>query len=122
MKSARRFHVKDDPHTDPLLMLLPLQGAVSRAVGDDLNASGHGKLCAGCGKPFTVARKQRAVGRLSLAVRADGPLFQTAWLFCGRCAAAIRRDCGRMPAHLVQEARDAASAGLLLATPAKGNA
>lgn len=117
-----QFEIKDDPHADPLTMLLPLQGAVTQAVGDDLNASGHGKFCGGCGKPFTVARKQRAVGRLNLAVRADGPLFQTAWLFCGRCAAAIRRGGGRMPAHLVQEARAAASAGLLLAAPAGGSA
>lgn len=116
------FTVKEAPHADALLMALPLQGEVTQAVGNDLNASGHGKCCAGCGKPFTMARKQRAVGRLSLAECAEGPLFQTAWLLCGRCAAAIRRDGGRMPAHLVQEAREAACAGLLLAAPAKGNA
>lgn len=115
------FTVKDAPHSDALLMALPLQGEVTQAVGDDLNASGHGKCCAGCGKPFTVARKQRAVGRVS-HVDPAGRLFTTAWLFCGRCAAAIRRDDGRLPAHLVQEARDATSAGLLLATPAEGNA
>jgi hypothetical protein len=115
------FTVKDASHADALLMALPLQGEVTQAVGDDLNASGHGKCCAGCDKPFTVARKQRAVGRLKHGDHA-GRMFATAWLFCGPCAAAIRRDGGRMPGHLVQEAREAASAGLLLATPAKGNA
>lgn len=115
------FTVKDSPHADALLMALPLQGEVTRAVGNDLNASGHGQCCAGCGKPFTVARKQRAVGRMS-HVDPTGRLFTTAWLFCGCCAAAIRRDGGRMPAHLVREARAATSAGLLLTTPAEGSA
>jgi hypothetical protein len=114
------FTIRED-QADPLLMVLPLQGEVTRAVGDDLNASGHGKCCAGCDKPFTVARKQRAVGRMT-HTDPDGRLFTTAWLFCGRCAAAIRRNGGRLPVHLVQEARDATSAGLLLAAPAEGSA
>lgn len=114
------FSVKDDANAAPL-MVLPLQGDITQAVGDDLNASGHGKCCAGCSKPFTDARKQRAVGRIT-HVNAAGLLVSTAWLFCGRCAAGISRNGGRMPAHLVQEARAATSAGLLLATPAKGNA
>lgn len=113
------FTIKED-QAAPLLMVLPLQGEVTRAVGDDLNASGHGKCCAGCDKPFTVARKQRAVARQNHVDPASGYLFQTAWMLCGRCAAAIRRDGGRLPAHLLKEARDAASAGLLLATPAEG--
>lgn len=115
------FTAKADPHADPLTMVLPLQGEITQAVGNDLNASGHGKCCAGCDKPFTVARKQRAVGRVTHFDPA-GRLFVTAWLFCGRCAAEIRRNGGRMPVHLVQEARVAASAGLLLIEPAKGNA
>lgn len=113
------IEIKPDPNANPMLMLLPLQGDVTRAVGADLNASGRGKCCAGCDKPFTVARKQRAVGRVTHFDPA-GRLFATAWLFCGRCAAEIRRNGGRMPVHLVQEARDAAAAGLLLATPAEG--
>lgn len=116
------FTVKEAPHADALLMALPLQGAVTRAVGDDLNASGRGKCCASCDKPFTIARKQRAVARQNHVDPVSGCLFQTAWLVCGRCAAAIRRDGGKLPAHLLKEARAAASAGLLLATPAEGNA
>lgn len=114
-----KFNLKEGTPTDAVLMALPLQGKVTRAVGDDLNASGYGKCCAGCDKPFTAARKQRAVGRVTHFDPA-GELFTTAWLFCGRCAAAVRRDGGRMPAHLVQEARSATSALLLLAAPAKG--
>jgi hypothetical protein len=48
--------------------------------------------------------------------------FTTAWMFCGRCAGEIRRSGNRMPTALMEEARAAASAGLLLAAPAKGNA
>lgn len=116
------FTVKDAPHADALLMALPLQGAVTQAVGDDLNTSGHGKFCGGCGKPFTVARKQRAVCRQNHVDPAGGLLFQTAWILCGPCSTAIQRNGGRLPTHLLEEARAAASAGLLLATPAKGNA
>lgn len=116
------FTAKADPHANPMLMLLPLQGANTQAVGNDLNRTGHGKRCGGCGKPFNAARKQRHVGRITYVDPAGGGVYSTAWIFCGRCSGAIRRNGGRMPAHLVQEARDAASAGLLLIEPAKGNA
>lgn len=115
------FTIEKD-QADPLLMVLPLQGEVPRAVGADLNASGHGKCCGGCDKPFTIARKQRAVGRVTHFDDAGGRLFTTTWILCGTCAAAIRCNGGRMPAHLVQEARDATSAGLLLAARAEGSA
>lgn len=116
------FNVKEAPQTDALLMALPLQGEVTQAVGDDLNASGHGKSCAGCDKPFTVARKQREVGRVTHVDPVGGMVFTTAWVFCGRCAGEIRRSGNRMPAALMEEARAAASAGLLMATSAKGSA
>jgi len=115
------YTAKSGTHADALLMQLPLQGEVSQAVAKDLIASGYGKRCGCCNKPFTRARKWRAVGRVKHGDPA-GRVFTTAWLFCGVCSAAIRRDGGRMPAHLVQEAREAASDGLLLASPAKGNA
>lgn len=117
-----RFEAKEDPNADPMLMVLPLQGAVTHAVGNDLNRTGHGKSCGACGKPFNAARKQRDVGRITYVDPVDGAIFSTAWIFCGRCSAEIRRDGGRMPAALVQEAREAASAGLLLAAPAGGSA
>ncbi len=117
-----KFNIKADAQADPLLMLLPLQGAVTHAVGDDLNRTGHGKNCGACGKPFNAARKQRHVGRITYADPAGGAVFSTAWIFCGRCAGEIRRNGGRMPAALVQEAREAARAGLLLAAPTMGNA
>lgn len=121
MFQSLSYSVKDDPNADPLSMVLPLQGDITRTIAADLNASGHGKCCACCGKPFTAARKQRAVGRMT-HVDHVGLLVSTAWLFCGRCAAGIRRNGGRMSAHLMHEARSAASAALVLATPAKGNA
>lgn len=117
-----RYEVKEDPHADPLLMLLPLKGKVSGAVVDDLNRSGHGKSCAVCGKPFNAARKQREVGRVTHVDPVGGMVFTTAWVFCARCAGEIRRSGNRMPTALMEEARAAASAGLLLAAPAKGNA
>lgn len=116
-----RFEAKEDPHTDPLLMLLPLHGEISVAVAADLNRSGFGKCCADCGKPFNAARKQRSVGRVT-HIDLAGKVFTTAWLFCGRCAADMRRNGNRLPAKLTEEARAAASAGLLMASPTKGSA
>lgn len=117
-----RFEAKEDPHADPLLMLLPLQGEISVAVAADLNRTGHGKSCGACSKPFNAARKQRHVGRITYVDQVGGGVFSTAWIFCGPCAGEIRRNGGRMPADLVQEAREAARAGLLLAAPAGGSA
>lgn len=114
------FTVKED-QVDPALQLLPLQvPGVSDAVANDLNRGVHGKACAGCGKPFNAARKQRMVGRVRHVDPIGGMVFATAWVFCGRCAGKIQRD--GMPAALMEEARAAASAGLLMATPAEGNA
>jgi hypothetical protein len=112
--------IKPDPNADPLLMVLPLSGPVSQAVGNDLNRTGHGKSCGACGKPFNAARKQRDVGRITYVDPAGGGIYSTAWIFCGRCAGEIRRNGGRMPAPLVQEAREAVRAGLLLSAPAGG--
>lgn len=117
-----RFEAKEDPHADPLLMLLPLRGEISVAVAADLNRTGHGGNCGACGKPFNAARKQRQVGRVTYVDPTGGAVFSTAWIFCGRCSGEIRHNGGHIPAGLVQEAREAARAGLLLATPAGGSA
>lgn len=114
--------IKPDPNADPVLMMLPLRGPVSQAVGNDLNRTGHGKSCGGCAKPFTAARKQRHVGRITHVDPVGLAIFSTAWIFCGRCAGEIRRNGGRMPEELVQEAQEAARAGLLLSAPAGGSA
>lgn len=116
------IEIKSDPHADPMLRVLPLRGANTQAVGNELNRTGHGKNCGACGKPFNAARKQRHVGRITYVDEAGGGIFSTAWIFCGRCAGEIRRNGGRMPSDLVQEAQAAASAGLLLAAPALGSA
>lgn len=117
-----RFEAKEDPNGNPVLMMLPLSGVVTQAVGADLNRTGHGKSCGACGKPFNAARKQRDVGRITHVDPAGGAIFSTAWIFCGCCAGEIRRNGGRLPAALVQEARAAASAGLLLSAPEGGRA
>lgn len=117
-----RFEMKEDPHADPLLMLLPLQGEISAAVGADLNRDGFGKYCADCCKPFNAVRKQRSVGRISHFDPEGMMLFTTTWLFCGRCTANMRRNGNCIPSKLVEEARAATSAGLLLKTPAEGGA
>lgn len=119
MSAARSFQA--NPHADPRLMLAPLQGEVSVAVAADLNQDGFGKCCANCHKPFNAARKQRGVGRVT-QVDPACMLFTTAWLFCGRCTAEMRRNGNRIPAKLTEQARAATSAGLLMATAAEGNA
>ena len=116
------IEIKPDPNADPMLMVLPLHGAITQAVGNDLNRTGHGKSCGACCKPFNAARKQRHVGRIRYVDEAGCMVFSTAWIFCGRCAGKIRRNGGCIPADLVQEAQEAASAGLLLAAPAGGSA
>jgi hypothetical protein len=95
--------IKPDPNADPVLMMLPLRGTVSQAVG-------------------TAARKQRHVGRITHVDPVSLAIFSTAWIFCGPCAGEIRRNGGRMPEELVQEAQEAARAGLLLSAPAGGSA
>lgn len=116
-----QFKVKNDPYADPLLMLLPLRGKISEAVGADLNRDGFGKYCADCGKPFNAVRKQRRVGRVT-HIDPAGMVFTTAWLFCGRCATEMRRNGNCIPAKLMEEARAATSAGLLIKMPAEGSA
>lgn len=114
------FNIKNDPHGDAMLVAMPLGGAVSLAIAADLNRSGHGRCCSGCGKPFNAARKQRGVGRVRHVDAAGLLVVSTAWVFCGACLAGIRRNGGRIPSPLVQEAREAASAALLLGKPAEG--
>lgn len=122
MKVGAKFEVKGASRDDAARMLMPLHGETSTAIGTDLNQSGFGKCCAACCKPFNRARKQRAVGRIRHFDPVSGLLTATNWLLCGRCAHEIRHNGTRMPAALVEEARSAASAGILMSSPAKGNA
>ena len=116
------FTVTPDPQADPLLTLFPFDvPGVKAGVAADMARTGHDTHCGGCGKPFSLARKRRGVGRVR-HIDATGVIFSTTWLFCGRCHAAMQRNGGKAPPHLVEQAREAAKAGLLAVLPAGGSA
>lgn len=120
--AASWYIYNDADHTaDPLLRLAPLTGKVTDALGAELNRSGHGKTCGECEKPFTVARKQRGVARVS-HIDPAGHLYTTAWILCGPCLSAMKRAGNTVSPKLLAEARAAAEAGQLMATPARGTA
>lgn len=111
---------RNDPHAAPELMFLPLHRSVSAAIIADMNRTGHGKVCGGCGKPFNAARKQRDVGRITQF--AGGSVVSTAWIVCGRCSAELRNNGGHPPAAMAQEAREAGRAAELLYLSTRGRA
>ncbi|MBI5785189.1 MAG: hypothetical protein HZA64_07015 [Rhodocyclales bacterium] len=80
--------------------------------------SGRGCCCGECGKPFTAARKHRGVARVAHCDE-QGVVSTVAWLLCGKCYGAMKRDGNRPSRKLIGEAR----AGLALAmTPPGGTA
>lgn len=115
------WEAKPDPDADPSLALLPLRGKVTKEIAKDLIRSGKGTHCGECGKPFTLARKRRGVGRVR-HMDAAGRLYSTSWVFCGPCHAAMQRNGGKVSKKLVEEAREASKAGQLALCPARGNA
>lgn len=105
----------------PALSVLPLSGAVSKALGDELIRDGYGDHCGECEKPFTAVRKARGIGRVTHLDMA-GAIYCTAWLLCGACTAAMRANGNKVSPKLLAEAREAAKAGMLMAMPAGGSA
>lgn len=105
----------------PALSVLPLRGAVSKALGDELIRNGCGDHCGECEKPFTAVRKARGIGRVTHLDPASG-LYCSAWLLCGACTAAMRANGNKVSHKLVVEAREAAKAGIMMAMPAGGSA
>ena len=105
----------------PLLSVLPLNSAVSRALGDELIRDGHGDHCGECEKPFTAVRKARGIGRVTHLDPASG-LYCSAWLLCGACTAAMRANGNKVSAKLVVEAREAVKASMMMTMPAGGRA
>ena len=101
------------------LALSPLK-EVSERIAADMLASGTGKLCGACGKPFTTARKWRGVVRITLM--GDAGLMLNTWLLCGKCNCEAQRNGGKVPADLRQEARHSYDALRLLQTQPGGNA
>lgn len=104
-----------------MLSVLPLRGAVSKALGDELIRDGCGDHCGECEKPFTAVRKARGIGRVTHLDMAGG-LYSTAWLLCGACTAAMRANGNRVSHKLLVEAREAAKAGMMMTMPAGGSA
>ena len=110
-----------ESNTDASISVLPLRGAVSKALGDELIRNGCGKHCGECEKLFTAARKARGIGRVT-HLGIDGGLYCSAWLLCGACMAAMRANGNRVSHKLLVEAREAAKACMALAMPAGGSA
>ncbi|MEW5789526.1 MAG: hypothetical protein AB1899_16905 [Pseudomonadota bacterium] len=112
---------KPDPGADPLLGLLPFEApGVRAAIASNLASTGHDTHCGQCKKPFTAARKRRGVARVTHIDA--GVLCYTIWVLCGRCLAEMKRNGGKVSPLLMAEAREAAEAGLLALTPARGSA
>ncbi len=105
----------------PMLSVLPLRGAVSKALGDELIRNGCGDHCGECEKPFTAVRKARGIGRVTHLDPASG-LYCSAWLLCGACTAAMRANGNKVSHKLLVEAREAAKAGMVMMMPAGGAA
>lgn len=115
------WQVKPDSDSDPLLPLLDLTGEVTEAIAAEMIRDGLATHCGECGKPFTLARKQRSLGRVR-HVDTAGLVYSTSWIFCGRCHAQNQRNGGRVSDKLLEQAREAAKAGQLAMTPARGSA
>lgn len=115
------WEINPDPDADPSLPFLPLRGEVTTETAKDLIRSGKGTHCGECGKPFTLARKRRGVGRVR-HLDAAGRLYSTSWIFCGRCHAAMQHNDGKVSEKLVEESRQAVKAAQLALCPARGNA
>ncbi len=101
------------------LALLPLK-EVSERIAADMLASGAGKHCGACGKPFTVARKWRGVVRITLA--GESGLMLNTWLLCGKCNCEAQRNGGKPPADLKREAQRSYDALRLMREPVAGTA
>ncbi len=101
------------------LALLPLK-EVREQIAENMLASGAGKHCGACGKPFTAARKWRGVVRITLA--GESGLMLNTWLLCGKCNSEAQRNGGRVPADLKQEARHSYDALRLMQEPLGGTA
>jgi hypothetical protein len=115
------WDVKPDHTSDPLLPLLDMTGEVTEAIAAEMILDGQATHCGECGKPFTLARKRRSVGRVR-HVDPAGLVYSTTWVFCGRCQAQNQRNGGKVSDKLLEQAREAAKAGQLAMMPAKGNA
>jgi len=84
------------------MALLPMNEVIEE-IATSLHATGKGKHCGDCGKPFNAARKYRAVVRVTHL--GESGLMLNTWLLCGKCYRKARRNGGKVPIQLTQEAR-----------------
>jgi hypothetical protein len=87
---------------------------VGLEIAEELRKQGKAKNCGGCEKPFTRARKWRAMKRLKVGV-ADQGVFSWTALICGKCKFEHEHGNREIMARINREAlREAA---LVAATP-----
>lgn len=115
------WEVNPDHTSDPAQLMLEMTGEVTEAICREMIRQGLATHCGECGKPFTLARKRRSVGRVRHLDPA-GLLYSTTWVFCGRCHAQNQRNGGKVSDKLMEQAREAAKAGQLAMMPARGSA
>ncbi len=105
------------------LALAPLS-EVSQALAAELIAQGNGDRCGECDRPFTPARKRRALIRL-VSISEAG-LAMNYYLICGACRAAAemrQREGGSVVAEAWRvDAQKIHDAGRLMNRPAEGRA
>ena len=88
-------------------------------VGLELAATLHSQVCAGCGKPFTAARKWRAIKRVTISNINMRVVSAWSFLLCGKCHRAIQRGDTAITERLNSAAMDEA---VLLARAPAGTA
>lgn len=99
------------------LAWLPLK-EVGEQIAADMLAAGTGNRCGVCGKPFGAARRWRGVARVTHL--GESGLMLSTWLLCGRCNHEAKRNGGKVPIKLRQEARESYEALRLMQARPKG--
>ena len=101
------------------LALSPLK-EVKEQIAANMAATGTGKHCGACGKPFTAARKWRGVVRITLA--GESGLMLNTWLLCGKCNHKAQRNGRKVPDELRREAQQGYEALRLMRARPDGTA
>lgn len=113
------IRMKQGAPDEVCLALLPLR-EVKEQIAADMLAAGTGKYCGMCGKPFNAARKRRGVARVTHL--GESGLMLNTWLLCGKCNHKAKRNGGKVPGELRQEARQGYEALRLMQARPEGTA